>query len=326
MADPIRDFKYRQLLFGKIEWEEVLSRIAAVKSDCLKECADAFALNLSRTGAFGAMPVQIAHMVRRDQIFFDNAIFKITGKGDIKLSDFSGEPSFEVKAEANRQMVEYRSKPEIERTALAFTMGINYVETLIAAHPTMRDAADAIFASIVSNSWTAFESLASDLWVAGVDNGPQEISGRLALSNQLQKGEENITHKTLHSVESDFRTQHGSWLREVGKVSFQRLDHIKLYYGIAFEDRCRNLFDDTAGGYIVALAAIRNALTHKSGIADKKFVKDAQRFTELNAIKVGEPILLDGEFVQKLRIAAAELGAELIAHVDKLITPQAAKS
>jgi len=317
----MRDFKYRDLLLGKPEWEEVVTKIAGLRSECLKQCAAAFVINLERTAAFGAMPVQIAHMVRRDQIFFDNAIFKVTGKGEIKLTDFSEEPSFEIKAEANRQMVEYCSKPDSERVGLAFTMGINYIESLIAAHPIMRDSAEVIFASIALSSWTAFETLASDLWAIGVDNGTPAIAAMVLSSSKLQKAEENLTPEMVANCEYNAKTHPGSFLREIGRVSFQKLESIKLYYAIAFGNSAKDIFDKTAGGYIYALAAVRNALTHRAGIADKKFVDQARKFDELKSIQLNQPILLDGKLVRKLRMAAAGVGADLLQHVDSLLAP-----
>jgi hypothetical protein len=225
-----------------------------------------------------------------------------------------------VKAEANRQMVEYQSMPDKERVGLAFSMGINYVESLIALHPNMGDSADAIFASIILGSWTAFECLASDLWAIGVDKGPKTVAACLFLSNRLERGEDNLTLEKLASLDSDIRVSPGSFLKEVGRVSFQRLDQIVKFYSIAFGDEYKKVFDDTAVGYIFALSSIRNVLTHRSGIADRKFVdKISGRFPEFDQAKVNYPLLLDGQIVSKLRMAAAEVGAELITRIDSLL-------
>lgn len=211
---------------------------------------------------------------------------------------------------------------EDERVRLRLHFGVAYIETLLqtSVDKAMKDSIDALFASVVLGSWTAFECLAADLWSIGVDHGPKEVAARLAISNQLQKHDENITAKTVHTTENDPRFQYGSWLLEVGKVSFQKLELIKLYYSIAFGEEYKKLFTDTADGYIGALSCVRNALIHRSGIADKKFVERAQQFPELRIIKAGDLVLLDGEFVKKLRSAAAEVGWELISRMDALLS------
>jgi hypothetical protein len=320
----MRDFKYRELLLGKPEWEAVLSKINGVRSECLKECATAFAINLTRMATFAFMPTQLAFMVRRDQIFYDNAIFKITGKGDIKLLDFLKDPPAGVRDEAVRQMGEFiASMTDEEIRLLTVKLGIKYVEALLNSHQMtpMQDSVDAIFASTVLGSWTAFETFASDLWAVGVDKGPKEIAGAL-FTTKLPKSEEALTADKLRNLDNDVRISPGSFLKETGQVSFQKLELIRRYYVLAFGDEFKTLFDDTADGYICALSAIRNVLTHRAGIADKKFVEQtAGRFTEFKEIKPGQPILLDGELVQKLKLSAAKVGAELIVRIDNLLSP-----
>jgi hypothetical protein len=174
---------------------------------------------------------------------------------------------------------------------------------------------------VILSAWTAFECLASDLWVAGVDQGTMEIRNRVA--DHTWKASEAIPTQGAHTWQFDSRTHYGSWLRERGKVSFLKLEYIKSNYKIAFGDDCKNLFDTVTDGYIYALSAVRNVLTHNSGIADKQFLQMAQRFTELKEITKGQLVLLDGDLVRKLSFASLELGHALIKHVDGLLSVRA---
>jgi hypothetical protein len=94
-----------------------------------------------------------------------------------------------------------------------------------------------------------------------------------------------------------------------------------LFYSEAFGKDVKPLFDDVANGYIFALSAYRNALTHNAGRADKHFVKRVERFPELRAIAPNDRLLLDGELVKKLRRAAIFLGTKLTLFVDDILTP-----
>jgi hypothetical protein len=318
-----RDFKYSDLISGATEWKALMKNIVEIKSACLKESADAFAANLLRGASFAAMPSQIAFMVRRDQIFYDNAIFKANGgKKEIQLSDFNEAMPPEVGAHTTEQMKRYMDTSVEEVQKLTWKLGVGYVQTLTQLHPAMQKSVEALFVSLLLDAWTAFECLASDLWATGVDKGPSDIVARLHVSSsKFQKGDENLTPENVHSLDSDAKTQHGSFLRETGRVSFQKLENIKLYYSIAFGNNAKKLFDETAGGYIHALSSVRNILIHKSGIADKKFVEQAQRFPELKNIKAGQQVLLDGALVLKLRMAAGDMGNALIHLVDDILTP-----
>jgi hypothetical protein len=165
--------------------------------------------------------------------------------------------------------------------------------------------------------------MAADLWCVGVDNGPKELASRVMLSKELLRGDDQITPKTAHTIEHDVRTEPGSWLREVGRVSFQKIEYIRTYYAVAFENYVRKMFDEIGGGYIFALSAYRNALIHNAGKADKKFVKNVERFPELRSIRRDSILMLDGELVRKMRNAAIELGTSLILFVDSVLTPGA---
>jgi len=66
--------------------------------------------------------------------------------------------------------------------------GVEYVERLVKVSHGMHQSMEAIMSSVVLESWTAFEILASDLWVAAVDNGPQRNRPKGFGSQQVGKG------------------------------------------------------------------------------------------------------------------------------------------
>jgi hypothetical protein len=201
----------------------------------------------------------------------------------------------------------------------SLTLGIRYIETMLESR-AMQWSVDAVFSAVVLESWTAFECLAGDVWVAAVDNGPKEVASRVALSKHLQKPDDQITWETVLQLEYDPRKTYGSWLREVGKVSFSKLDYIRLFYTEAFGKETQRFFDEVEGGYIFALSAYRNALTHNAGRADKHFIKRVERFPELRSIVLNDQLLLEGELVTKLHHSAVGLGRKLVEFVDSVIS------
>ena len=103
-------------------------------------------------------------------------------------------------------------------------------------------------------------------------------------------------------------------------VSFQTLPNILKFYGLILEKKEMAVFDE-ADGYISALAAVRNVLTHKAGRADVAFVKKAAAYSELNGAQVGGIVLLDGELVKRLWNASASIGGALLQAIDNIVTP-----
>ena len=189
----------------------------------------------------------------------------------------------------------------------------------------MHDATEAIWAFVILGSWTAFESLAGDLWVAGVDNDKGQAVANLtfaSVSNKLKRPDDNLRPTTIYKSGINPKTNYGSFLRAVGSVTFQTLRDIKNYYEIAFGNDVVRLFDEIENGYIEVLATFRNVITHSAGRADKKFADRIHgRFPEFDSIKENDLLQPDGELANKLNTVAAKLGAALLAHLDDVLTP-----
>ena len=84
-----RDFKYRDILLWKPEWDSIMNDLRAVRSKELHSVAAAFVANVERTAAAAITPAQIAHKVRRDQHIADCALKNTTGKLEPNLSQFN---------------------------------------------------------------------------------------------------------------------------------------------------------------------------------------------------------------------------------------------
>jgi hypothetical protein len=318
----MHDYKYRALAKAPLPawgWE-----LNDFRTKCLRPIAEAFQWNLIRSSTFALLPSWIALEALREQLWLDYAATKSGHSINPDLFEFRLQASSQVAADEFNRLVEtYRKLPDEQHRELLDSIGISYIEyrLKIRDQRAVPTAIEALLATVIIDSWAAFENLVSDLWVTAVDKGPSEVASRVSLSKQLQKPDDHITPATVHKLEHDPRTQLGSWLRETGRVSFQKLDYIRVYYGEAFGKDVRTLFDEVEGGYIVALAAFRNALIHNAGKADAQFVNQVARFPEFRSINVKDAIVLDGEIVKRLRNAGMYLGQKLIQFVDKVLTP-----
>ena len=104
-------------------------------------------------------------------------------------------------------------------------IGVARTEEMLRRNSNMRDSMDAMLTSIVLESWLFFEALCSDLWVATVDNAGPVISARIELFDKWEKSEMLATSVTI----SNAKTQRGSFKREIGQVSFQKLRNLKNF-------------------------------------------------------------------------------------------------
>src|SRR4030095_10572279 len=62
------------------------------------------------------------------------------------------------------------AEPDGERE-LRYIVGLGQTELFLKGNEQMRASVDALFTSIVLDSWLYFEALCGDLWVTAVDNG-----------------------------------------------------------------------------------------------------------------------------------------------------------
>jgi len=303
-----------------------MNALDSVRSKSLQPLVMAFLENVERTSSSAMTPAKIAWQVRRDQLLCDCAMFRATGKlePDLLRLEKETEGTDEYRKELRKLVQEFFTSltPKTEERFLD-RYGVGYINELLKEVAGMQQWIDALLASTTIEAWATFESLASDLWVIGVDDGPGEIAARLLLdSKSFKSPEDNIGPKKAHEIGVNPKTNLGTFLKRTGKISLQRLREIQLWYGRAFGEAAKDSFDKISDGYIFALAAVRNALTHAASRADTDFLKQAQRFPELKNYQLNDKILLDGEFVRKLREAAHALAVHLIQLVDDLITPQ----
>lgn len=317
------DYKYLDLVTKRPEWEESVNTVDRIKSEVLKQPSEAFATNLKRIAGFTVMPAVISGLALRDAHLA--AFASLEAHGEIVPSLLDQLARDQSNPKKYNEVFEREAKKlqtdNTEKNIKLVNHGLQYIQTQLDNQQGMRESMEAILASVIIESWTAFESLAGDLWVAGVDNGPKEVVSRILLSKELLKPDDPVKPEMIPQLEYDARTAPGSWLREVGKVSFAKLDYIRLFYSEAFGREVKKLFDDLDGGLIFALSAFRNALTHAGGRADKKFKERVfGRFSEFDITKEGDRILLDGHLASRLNLVSARLGFALIRHIDNIVS------
>lgn len=323
----MRDFKYSAAVSGGPTWAHHVMNLGLIKSKQLHSLISAFVENVYRTSSATIMPAMIAWQVRRDQVLSDAAMVRATGKLEPDLAQFDAEfdPGEKYRKEFESLATTFFKKVTPDQyVQMIAKYGVGYVSLLLEESKSMQTAMEALLAAVIIESWTAFESLASDLWATGVDAGSGDISARLLDSHKsFRSPEDNIGAKKSHEAGVNPKTHLGTFLRRTEKVVLQKIKEIQFWYGRAFGEDAAKLFDETANGYIFALAAVRNALVHNAGRADAKFIDLAQRFVELRQYKIEDAILLDGEIVKKLQEASHSLAVRLIRFVDSLLTADA---
>src|SRR5207302_160062 len=115
--------------------------------------------------------------------------------------------SSEVKARIGLQIEQFFADSAKHDTYFD-RLGLQFIEALLTFVPegtttSMQDSMDAVFSAIVLDSWTAFETLAGDLWTAAVDNEEGEVAARLvaaASARNLKRPDDNVRPETIYKA------------------------------------------------------------------------------------------------------------------------------
>ncbi|MCX6848890.1 MAG: hypothetical protein NTY98_08210 [Verrucomicrobia bacterium] len=294
--------------------------LTQIKSACLRPCVDAFHANMTRTCVFSMMPANITWEINRDSIIASNAQFRVRGiERSLRAFALQQPPNdfFEFEMmECEKQLAEYMTWTKDERMAALWNAGVMVVEQQI-MDPLMKTSINALYTSVILESWLFFEALVSDLWVAAVDNSTGRIFGRLLANQKWEKPDEKVSG--LPTAEANPKTHPGSFWKEVGMVTFQKRRNIEDYYAITFGPEIKSVFKTVASGDIWALNAFRNCIVHSAGKIDPGFKKQAEPFEEFRDLPLKSHLPLDGAITAKLRNAALMTGAALLQKVDELL-------
>jgi hypothetical protein len=188
---------------------------------------------------------------------------------------------------------------------------------------------DTIFFAMTIGAWTAFETLAGDLWEQCLNARPR--LGFVALDAEPAPTDDEATKEAkrtrrfsipvnlLRKWNYNVRNRMGSLTRS--KWTFTRraeaLDAYVKAFGKAEQHRFNAIFESNG---LKWLAATRHCLVHRGGIADSDFRKQVTGHKTLGAIKERAPIVLSGDLVKEFVEEVVVQSADLIAFVDGWLT------
>ena len=220
---------------------------------------------------------------------------------------------------------EMNAKDIIKRGAAVMQLLQNSME--------VRVGLDAIFVSCITGTWTAFETMAGDLWEAALNAHPDRLANLKGRNRCKAQYNDNEAMQPRYSVDSkqlslDAIAKHGwSTDRMMGTILKQRYSFATLYgirtaYSEAFSKNYNNIDEVICSELLDALSVLRNVIVHKSSIADQEYVVRSARISRLPHAVVGEKIAIDGNFVASIIDGTFCLSMSLLEAVDKWIAKE----
>jgi hypothetical protein len=245
----------------------------------------------------------------------------------------------EIQSEIARLFADLAPNPDLHRK---HTVQLE----IFVGHFEQVDALEALLEGYLLQAWTAFETMAGDLWEAALNEHPNVLSD---LSGKLDKTLKGLTSRKLASVFTPKQQAHakegqdeeGKWIqleklkiynydvsRRMGTVLRDRfpmsvLPGIRQAYYRAFSQDNDEILAALNDPALDALSAMRNVVAHQNGRIDEDFrLKFRKRFAwvselkELANLNIGDKIELTGNITRWLGDNTFKCGWGLLRAVD----------
>jgi hypothetical protein len=195
-----------------------------------------------------------------------------------------------------------------------------------------------ILSAVLTGTWSAFETLAGDLWEESLKIHPRGLSelngkpgdelkakqkaARLPGQQDLrvdQKQEMMVPLSTLGKHGFNVSDQMGAILR--GRFNFSKLEGIREAYIRAFgnDNFGKPILEHLGNDCLDSISEVRHLIVHKSGKVDEKFVAALKEDSRFASLKEKDDIFLDGPLVKSLIDPAIACASKLCKSVDNWI-------
>jgi hypothetical protein len=185
----------------------------------------------------------------------------------------------------------------------------------LAALAPARKGAEAWMAAQITGTWTAFESMAEDLWVAALNEHPQTLA-QLAGQKNAKRDDDSkkIDLNDLQICGYEVRHKMGDILRS--KYHFDSAAGIRKAYGDAFSEPPETVHNILKDRSLKAISIVRNNLVHSGGVIDRDYYEFRSHLPVAAQGEINSEIALDGDLVVALTEPVIVAGQNLIKAVE----------
>jgi hypothetical protein len=167
---------------------------------------------------------------------------------------------------------------------------------------------ETLMASQIILMWSAFETLARDLWKAALNCHPvtlAELSGTLAQPHsrgtKRKRGNPDKTIELSVIVGHEYKLGKRMGTILAVKYKFDKMDDIIRAYRAAFPNTCKlNEKAFWANRSLRAMCAMRNVIVHRRGLIDSKFLYQRGDEPSLAHYQRRQALTLDGVMLQSI--------------------------
>ena len=337
-------YELRRLAEINTGYQQITSKL---KFDALSKPATAFISNMDRVVSLSLFPPRLIIFWHYFSRTWTQARDKITGDPDVRDEERYMRLLPQIAEEVLKyNPVDFLSKiDDFNDRRDRWENGLFMTDVMgECAGPYLTEALEAMLASMVVGTWTAFETLTHDLWISALNANPAalaELKGSpkriSARAGDKMRHDDKDEEDDDDSPESDddkkvylgaihrlskgtynLNDRMGSLL--CARFKFATLRGIREAYSSAFPDKPKERVEDLdaalADNGLDALHAVRNVIVHRAGIADDKYTQRSKNVPLAPRLEIGDKLPLKGSLCRELVDAGTHASYYLILAVE----------
>jgi hypothetical protein len=298
-------------------WTTVKSLdLGAIKNESVKGPANAYDRNIRRVWSltiFPAVTINATHIIEKRTYEKKLEYRRKVLTGSITKQQFAEivQKAIDADADEREKILAGGGKEATELLQREAAFGFGVLTAMLSRN--LRHGADAWLSAQITGTWTAFEALAEEIWVAAVNAHPVG----LADLDGAKKGtgeEKKIDLSVLQRYGYNPSNHMGTVLSR--RYSFDRIEDIRrAYHEASFEGdaKINEIITDRA---LDALSLTRHVIVHNGGVVDEQFLRRKNDLPAAILGNVGEALPLTGTVTSDLVSPVMRRGWELISAVD----------
>jgi hypothetical protein len=276
-----------------------------IKSPSLSEITRSFEDNIFRLHNLFDLPDDLIFAAVHIGEFSMRATFEVTNT--LYLANLTPEQKVAVDAKMHGMLVEYYHSltPDQYQSKVRYIGEGNIAPLINDGGNSLLTGFQAILIAQINGVWSAFETLAGDLWEAALNAHPNKLADLRGSPNRIIKAA-GVRSSASPSEEAGDGRKASLILSEMHKYSrgtfnlsgvmgsilrtrfkFSTLEGIRAAYSSAFNPDTHPQRIDTslADKSLDSLSKVRNLFAHRSGIVDDKFLEEAQGLPSIPSLR-----------------------------------------
>jgi hypothetical protein len=271
-----------------------------LKTTALQQVVEVFLQNTKLAISISGLPSRLHYFGKRLQLAQIAANMMLFNDPHYERFDMPGD-----KIEEYIQLVERLLSGETEGPFKIEISGVTTSHLYGYFEEPVKSAYETMMRSQIILIWSAFETLAGDLWETALNCHPKELSQLKNNQTQPQNSQKDksdgksIKTWILEDYDYDLSSHMGTVLRD--RFTFQSLKIIQEAYLSAFPTSCgvgrASFWQDPS---LKAVCALRNVIVHRAGVIDKQFMDTKGDWSRIDHLKEGDLFVPDGIMLQFL--------------------------